>query len=261
MGDSGPDVAELSRALVSAGYLSKPISKTTLAGDTLVKAVDRLLKNAGYSGAQLRPAVSDTNAGAALAKTGSGSENSQTVPAAPNLVAKATWFVQVSSGKHEISSVSISVGTVISDLAKPLLELDAKQPEIQAWLDGTSAKVLTAGATGSVAARDSGIPNGIPVTVASIDNERTVDPNTQSKGFRTVMTPVSALPQGRLPDHIVRFTVPLAQPGTPTVPETAVFTDPSESVPIKIGTCAEGWCTYEDPSQRVAVGTRVLISE
>lgn len=294
VGDMGPDVVQLAEFLKRQGHLTKEYTSISPADETLVRASSEFWTKRGYpllvtvpsnqpqslitklkanSNSITLGSNNPANApGSMFANTGETAPVEETLPAT---VAKGSWFLRVSPGQHLINSVGVMTGSTLVDPDAPVLVVDVSASTVASRVDHAAALMMRPGMHGRLlAGGDSG---EIPITVTLVSLESSNDAQTGVPGYLITANFDSepSLDLADQPELIASFDISVSAGVAPTVPVTSIFTEPAGSshieklkldgsvvsVPIDIGQCLDGWCTFNSRGGEPLVeGDKLVVS-
>ncbi|MEU7904934.1 peptidoglycan-binding protein [Actinoplanes sp. NPDC049118] len=270
-GLTGPDVAEIQRALRRIGY-RVPVSGKF---DSVTRQqVSRFYQDRGYPAGSVgdddrRPAtnVDETDAEeAGEDRQGARLERTSEIPQAAVLV--------VNRPNKIITAVPARVGQVLTDAKSALLELDGKAPAVVAIADRDQAALLRAGQKAT--ATDDLTGEDATATVTTVGKDPVADAAGQN-GFQ-VRFQFTGEPIGGGVNRSLRLDVQLASGGAEVlaVPVTAIYSRPDGTtfvttvspegkqadVTVTTGRTAGGWVEIVEPDESsLSEGVPVVVGD
>ncbi|MCU7724314.1 peptidoglycan-binding protein [Actinoplanes sp. KI2] len=146
-GMTGPDVAEIQRALRRLGYR---LSVTSAFDGATQQQVAQFYRDRGYPGGPGGPDAAGASTPATANPPADAKNRSQgTVPAVAGWIPQAAVLTADRAGRA-ITAVHVHVGQVLTESAAALLELDGEAPDVVAIADRDQAALLHTGQNATV---------------------------------------------------------------------------------------------------------------
>ena len=239
-GDTGPDVAAYTGVLNRAGLLFGAHNRIDAA---VLRGTAIMLQRANY------PAQLLTGPSAPTLSAGS------TVTATATI--RRRWLVDIPPGMRRVLSLTMHVGTVITEPTAALLTLTSGPATVVALLDVARRGAFLPGATATVTDDTSGFMT--KATVRSVGRAPIADPASGETGLPVVLLLDQREDSARLTAPDLRVTISSTsaarQPASLIVPTAGIFTDltgrstvqlqtsrgPAD-VDVTVGQCVSGWC-------------------